>query len=102
MKLSKRAEKLRDELIQKQTSAAIDVCEKYSYPNSDEPLCLIIEDSMIASFNQGYSAARLEANVLEEALEHYESSHYHAETGYPCSADKTAQDALKKYREEQK
>ena len=33
-----------DAFIQEQCSGAIDACEKYEYPTSDEPLCCLIED----------------------------------------------------------
>lgn len=37
-----------------------------------------------------------ENKVMREALEHYQSAHYHIETGYPCCGDKTAENALAK------
>lgn len=48
-----------------------------------------------ADFGRAYEQKR--AAKLVEALEHYESSHYHAPTGLSCSADKTASDALAEY-----
>ena len=101
MKLSKRAEKLRDELVKKY----IEYCDN----ESGSFLSHQLEAIRGKAFRAGYSAARLEAKVLEEELEKLLSaivntrrsgkanlamSHLHK------AMDK-AGDALKKYREEE-
>jgi hypothetical protein len=40
-----------EKLTKIQVEAALNVCEKYGFPTSDEPLCLITEDSVRAGAN---------------------------------------------------
>lgn len=35
-----------DEFVKFMCSKSVDVCEKYQYPKSDEPLCLLVEDNL--------------------------------------------------------
>ena len=95
MKLSKRAEKLRDELAD---------ADSYNQWADKQPDKNNYMHTYIRGFNAGYSAARLEANVLEEALE-LQVSRYRSR-GYPTGSEYTelinsCKDALKKYRGEQ-
>lgn len=99
MKLSKRAEKLRDELAD---------ADSYNQWADKQPDKNNYMHTYIRGFDQGYSAARLEAKVLEEALDTIanESPNMDVETAYRYKAladwiREFAEDALKKYRGEQ-
>lgn len=72
-----------EEEIKKQVSAAIDVCEKYSYPQGDEPLSLIVEDAswnMTNFITQNYAVLDKEllAEVVDslDAVINTQHSHY--------------------------
>ncbi len=97
MKLSKRAEKLRDRLADQY------LAEDYDFN---------VEQGLKFGYEAGYSAARLEANVLETLLESYAEewcvrncgAHLSdSDKGGMCisSRCREAKDALKKYREEE-
>ena len=97
MKLSKRAEKLRDEVV-KRYGLSIDMPESYQVTASTH---------CTHGYNAGYSAARLEAKVLEEVVEQWiewENEQIKKEGPYVGEAITkliaNAKDALKKYREE--
>lgn len=101
MKLSKRAEKLRDEMCEK---IATMECLASDFKELDSTGFACAQ----AGFDQGYSAARLEAKVLEEALKNAmpighseECNNLPIEAGPAYCLHCEIEDALKKYREGQ-
>ena len=89
MKLSKRAEKLRDELAD---------ADSYNQWADKQPDKNNYMHTYIRGFDAGNEAARLEANVLEEALMRIEMT-YGFDVGNTAQSE--AKDALKKYRGEE-
>lgn len=59
----------RDRFVKAYVSAALNLCEKYGYPTYDEPLCLIVEDSVLAGYDAA-SSRKVTDLSAKELLEH--------------------------------
>lgn len=57
------AEERENEFRNATISGALAACEKYGYPSSDEPLCILVDDIVTASLKFVYANSKVSENV---------------------------------------